>query len=83
MERAMLFDEATVTTTEQAVEAAAQKALPSGSRHFSLPFSPLSKWKFMHEMKKKHATEELFVELVLVLHFLGYLCRLRAPCHAR
>jgi hypothetical protein len=29
MERAMLFDEATVTTTEQAVAAAAQKALPS------------------------------------------------------
>ncbi len=25
----------------------------------------------MHEMKKKHATEELFVELVLVLRFLG------------
>ena len=29
MKRAMLFDGATVTTTEQAVEAAAQKALPS------------------------------------------------------
>jgi hypothetical protein len=26
----------------------------------------------MHEMKKKHATEELFVELMLVLYFLGY-----------
>ncbi len=29
MKRSMLFDEATVMTTEQAVEAATQKALPS------------------------------------------------------
>ena len=29
MEKAMLFDEATVTTTEKAVAAAVQKALPS------------------------------------------------------